>query len=150
MLDDKLTDNLQLKVIIEKGKKIVNINLSLSGVKSCFGLLLTIYRATLRSAVEYGSQIFSWNTKSLNFIKLLRIQYKAITKALSYCVSISINAILSEGGELLLHHRFNLAISKYVANKFSTSYEVLRELEYIISQKNRRAEAIKCSKLFKS
>ena len=37
-----------------------------------------------------------------------------------------------------------------MANKFSISYEALRKLEYIVSQKNRRAEAIKCFKLFKS
>lgn len=101
ILDDKLSGKLQLNALIEKGKKIVSINSSLSGVKwgSHPDLLLTVYRATLRSAVEYGSQIFTWNTGSENFVRLLRVQYKAIRKAMGYRISTPINVMLSEARE---------------------------------------------------
>ncbi|XP_018364089.1 PREDICTED: RNA-directed DNA polymerase from mobile element jockey-like [Trachymyrmex cornetzi] len=156
VLDDKLSGIPQLKALIERGKNIANIISSLAGVKwgSHPDVLLTVYRATLRSAIEYGAQIFTWNPESENFVKLLRIQYKAIRKAMGYRISTPINAMLSEAREPPLHLRFSYITSKYIykamANKFSTSYEALKELELTAIQKNQKLKTIKSSNLFKS
>lgn len=73
---------------------------------------------------------------------------------MGYRISTPINAMLSEAREPPLHLRFTFIVSKYVyksmAYKFSTSYEALKELEIIASQKNQKTEAIRSSNLFKS
>ncbi|KYM98251.1 hypothetical protein ALC62_11049, partial [Cyphomyrmex costatus] len=155
ILDQGLKGNCHLNYLIEKGRKISAIISFLSGVVwgSHPGLLLTTYRAIFRSAVEYGCQFFTWKSSLVNFIKLLRIQYKVIRIAMGYRISISINVMLAEAKEIGLNIRFNLTTSKFLfksmANKFSLSYRSLENMEIVATRKNRRIDAINDSRMFK-
>ncbi|XP_018404625.1 PREDICTED: RNA-directed DNA polymerase from mobile element jockey-like [Cyphomyrmex costatus] len=155
ILDHKLNGNLHLKYLTEKGKNIVNIITALAGVSwgSHPSILLTVYRSILGSAIEYGAQFFNWATESAAFVKLLRIQYKAVRRAMGYRISTPINTMLGEARIPPLHLRFNLSITKHIyksmANKFSETYAALIQMELIATRKNRRIEAIRDSPLFK-
>ncbi|XP_018402771.1 PREDICTED: uncharacterized protein LOC108779767, partial [Cyphomyrmex costatus] len=155
ILDHKLNGNLHLKYLTEKGKNIVNIITALSDVSwgSHPSILLTVYRSILGRAIEYGAQFFNWVTESAAFVKLLRIQYKAVRRAMGYRISTPINTMLGEARIPPLHLRFNLSITKHIyksmANKFSETYAALIQMELIATRKNRRIEAIRDSSLFK-
>jgi len=102
--------------------------LNISHKKAKISLILTLYRgfienfiefssqptthSTLGSLIEYGGH-FLLGTKSPDFIKFLRIQYKAIRKAMGYRISPP-NTMLCETKIVPLHFRFNLAISRYI------------------------------------
>ncbi|KYN22368.1 hypothetical protein ALC57_05231 [Trachymyrmex cornetzi] len=156
ILDHKLNGKSHFKHLINKGQNIININMALSGIKwgAHPGLLLTIYRSVLRSSIEYGCQFFSWSIQSSEFTKLLRIQYKAIRKAMGYRISTPINVMLSEAREPPLHHRFTLSISKYIykamAHKFSPAYLALKQMDLVATSKNLKIQAIQDSFQFRN
>ncbi|KYQ58108.1 hypothetical protein ALC60_02915 [Trachymyrmex zeteki] len=144
-----------LKYLISKGRKIAIIMAVLSSVTwgSHPGLLLTIYRAVFRSAVEYGCQFFVWSPANADFVKLQRLQYRVIRKAMGYRISTPINVMLAEAKEHNFSNRLDYAASRFIykamANKFSMVYSSLEEMEIAAVQRNRKAEAIKTFRLFK-
>jgi len=132
LLDERLDGRAHLKHLIEKGRKIVNINSIFSGARILF---LNIYRTVLRSAIECGGQFFTWNASSMDFIKSQRLQYKAVKKIMDY---LPINIMLSESREFPLYIRFNLYNLKFVykimAYKFSLRNSILFEI--VVLQNN--------------
>ncbi|XP_018397608.1 PREDICTED: uncharacterized protein LOC108775675 [Cyphomyrmex costatus] len=155
ILDQNLKGKEHLEYLIEKGRKISNIISTLSGIVwgSHPGLLLTIYRSTFRSAVEYGCQFFVWKSSSAEFVKLQRLQYKIIRKAMGYRISTPINVMLAEAKEHSFSIRLNLTASKFIykamASKCSPVYRSLEEMEIIATRRKCKIEAIKNSRLFK-
>jgi len=81
---------------MKKSKNIININRALWGFHGVLIPTHYLSHSTLGSSIEYGGQFFTWNTKSANFIKLLRIQYKAIRKAMGHRIFTPINTMLYE------------------------------------------------------
>ncbi|XP_014471567.1 PREDICTED: RNA-directed DNA polymerase from mobile element jockey-like, partial [Dinoponera quadriceps] len=69
-------------------------------------ILLGIYRALIRSRLEYGGFLLH-NLSSETYQKLNRIQYKALRLALGYRTSTPINVILAESKEPTLDLRFD-------------------------------------------
>ncbi|XP_018366239.1 PREDICTED: uncharacterized protein LOC108763265 [Trachymyrmex cornetzi] len=116
-------------------------------------LLLTIYRAAFRSAVEYGSQFFVWRPTNAEFVRLQRLQYRIIRRAMGYRISTPINVMLAEAKEHNFSNRLKYITSKFIyktmASKFSPVYSSLEEMEVVAVRKNRKAEAIKASRLFR-
>ncbi|KYN04633.1 hypothetical protein ALC62_04505 [Cyphomyrmex costatus] len=132
-----------------------NIFNSLSGIVwgSHPGLLLLLYRSTFCSAVEYGCQFFVWSPSSADFVKLQRLQYRIIRKAMGYRISTPINVMLAEAKEQSFSIRLNLIASKFIykamASKFSPVYRALEEMEIVATRKKRKIDAIKGFRLFK-
>ncbi|KYN15929.1 RNA-directed DNA polymerase from mobile element jockey [Trachymyrmex cornetzi] len=155
ILDSGLKGGHHLKYFIEKGKKISGIIATLSGVTwgSHPGLLLTLYRATFRSAVEYGCRYFTWSSSSPNYLKLLRLQYRVIRGAMGYRISPPINVMLTEAKEISFDIRLNLTTSRFIykamASRFSLVYRSLEEMELAVTSRNCRIDAISKSRLFK-
>ncbi|XP_018369889.1 PREDICTED: uncharacterized protein LOC108765599 [Trachymyrmex cornetzi] len=155
ILDSGLKGGHHLKYLIEKGKKISGIIATLSGVTwgSHPGLLLTLYRAIFRSAVEYGCRYFTWSSSSPSYLKLLRLQYRVIRGAMGYRISTPINVMLAEAKEISFDIRLNLTTSRFIykamASRFSLVYRSLEEMELAITSRNCRIDAISKSRLFK-
>ncbi|XP_011687034.1 PREDICTED: uncharacterized protein LOC105449476 [Wasmannia auropunctata] len=64
--------------------------------------LLTIYRAVLRGAIEYGCLVFRINGNKATFLKLERQQFRAIRIAMGYRISTPISVMLAEAKEVPL------------------------------------------------
>ncbi|XP_070525178.1 uncharacterized protein [Cardiocondyla obscurior] len=84
-------------------------------------LFLIIYRAVLRSSIDFGCQTFNFDKNSNLFLTLQRTQFKAIHISLGYRLLTSINVMLDEAKEPLLHHRFDYIASRYLFRQFSLS-----------------------------
>ncbi|KYN21465.1 Gag-Pol polyprotein [Trachymyrmex cornetzi] len=116
--DRRMTGKTHLKYIVEKGKRVINIMTSLSGVwwGSNPQALLTIYRAVFRGSIEYGcfkryKTIFTCPPK--------RLQWRAIRIAFGYRLSTPTNVMLAETRETPLKIRFNYLVTKYLIKNFS-------------------------------
>ncbi|XP_018310131.1 uncharacterized protein [Mycetomoellerius zeteki] len=95
----------------------------------------------------------AWGSSTPDFIKLRRLQYKVIKKAMGYRISTPIDTMLAEAKEFELNIRFNLTASKFIykcmANKFNIVYNSLEEMEITAVRRNCKVKAIKESRLFK-
>lgn len=106
IFDTKLTWNAHINYIEEKCKKRLNILRMISGQSWGAGkaTLLTVYRALIRSVLDYGS--IAYNSTSLtNKLKLDRIQSKALRIICGAFCSTSIAAMQVECGEMPLEIR---------------------------------------------
>ncbi|TGZ47961.1 hypothetical protein DBV15_10259, partial [Temnothorax longispinosus] len=92
-LDNKLTGKPHMKYLINKGKRIASILTMLAGTKwgSHPQLLLSLYRAVFRGAIEYGAVVFQFKGNKQLFLALQRLQWKLIRNAMGYRVSTPIN-----------------------------------------------------------
>lgn len=141
ILDYKLTFDSHFKFLIEKLSKLLNIIKVLRGI--WWGahpfILLTIYRALIRSCMEYGSHIFNFKNHTL-FSKLEKIRNQAIRLALGYRMSTPINVMLAEACDPPLKFRFDFLAKKYIIKILSNSNHPLiskiQNLLEITSQRN--------------
>ncbi|XP_018313421.1 uncharacterized protein [Mycetomoellerius zeteki] len=154
-LDAKMTGKKHLTYLIQKGKSIVNILSSLSGVwwGSHPQSLLTIYRAVFKGSIEYGCQVFQFQRNQTLFRCLQRLQWRAIRIAMGYRISTPINIILAEAKEAPLRNRFKLLLSRFLLKSFLKSgnpmINSLRYLEDISCNRRKRINAIRCIPIFK-
>ncbi|KYQ46574.1 hypothetical protein ALC60_14418, partial [Trachymyrmex zeteki] len=126
LLDHNLNGRQHLKHLIGKGRKIADIVSTLSSITwgSHSGLLLTVYKATFHSAVEYGCQFFGvLLSQTLNFNNRLnyiasRFVYKACRYGLPY-------------------------------RRFSLAYGSLMEMEAAAIGRSRKVEAIRDCRFFR-
>jgi len=95
-LDSGLTGKNHFQYLIRKGSALVDILTTLSGTwwDSHPQLLLNLYRSVFRDAIEYGYQIFRLQNNKSIFIKLERLQFRAIRVAMGYRMSTPINVML--------------------------------------------------------
>ncbi|KYN29799.1 hypothetical protein ALC57_00750, partial [Trachymyrmex cornetzi] len=94
--------------------------------------LLSIYRSVFRGAVEYACSIFAWHDNPSIFLKLERLQYKAIRMALGYRQSTPINVMLCEARELPLKLRFGLLNERFILKCMSKkNHPVIDSLERV-------------------
>ncbi|KYN17866.1 hypothetical protein ALC57_09859 [Trachymyrmex cornetzi] len=68
---------------------------------------LALYRATFRISIEYGCQVLQLRNNQSIFLKLQRLQYKALRIAGGYRASTPINILFAELKEAPLNIRFS-------------------------------------------
>ncbi|XP_071572848.1 uncharacterized protein [Temnothorax nylanderi] len=80
IMDSKLTGKAHMKYLLNKGRKISSILTVLSGFRwGCHPqLLLTLYRAVFRSAIEYGCVVFKFKGNKQLFLAIQRLQWKLL------------------------------------------------------------------------
>lgn len=104
-LDFRLTWHPHLSNILSKLKKLINIIKCLRttwwGANPAF--LITVYRALMRSIIEYGSSVIPLQQHPL-FKKIEVIQRKALRLPTGFRNSTPNNVVLAETGEPLLQH----------------------------------------------
>lgn len=141
ILDYELSFNQHFSYLLEKLYKILNIIKYLRG--TWWGAhpftLLTIYRALIRSCIEYGCHIFCFKNEKL-FNKLEILRNSAIRLALGYRMSTPINVMLAETCEPLFKPRFFFLTKKYLlkvsSNRSHPLTDNLKKLKLLTSQKN--------------
>ncbi|XP_018406282.1 PREDICTED: uncharacterized protein LOC108771265, partial [Cyphomyrmex costatus] len=128
-LDSGLSGKEQLHALISRGNATAKIISSLSGVwwGSHPRVLIAVYRALFRSAIEYGSQVYAYESQSTLFQRLMRIQYKIIRLALGYRISTPINVLLYEAKECPLKYRFNFLTASFLFKCWSGSNNLVKE-----------------------
>ncbi|XP_018360232.1 PREDICTED: uncharacterized protein LOC108759347 [Trachymyrmex cornetzi] len=153
ILDSKLSGKEHLNYLIQKTTS--NIIATLAGIwwGSHPQSLLTIYRAIFRGAIEYGTQVYSFNNNATLFLKLDRLQYKIIRKAMGYRISTPINIILYKVKEQPLKQRFALLTAKFLyksfAQKFSLVTSSIHDMEIAANTHSKRVAALGSSPSFK-
>ncbi|KYN18578.1 hypothetical protein ALC57_09110 [Trachymyrmex cornetzi] len=133
-LDSKMKGNLHCKYLVQKGRPIINIISSRTAVwwGSHSQCLLSIHRLVFRGAIEYACSIFAWHDNPSIFLKLERLQYKAIRMALGYRQSTPINVMLCEARELPLKLRFGLLNERFILKCMSKkNHPVIDSLERV-------------------
>lgn len=114
-LDFRLQDRAHIEHIF-RGNNIANVISALAGVRwgTHLSSLLALYKALFRSSMEYGCIVYRFQSNKTLFIKLLRIQYCILKKALGYRISTPINTILEEAKEPPLNLRFSLCVRRFL------------------------------------
>jgi len=141
--------------LIRKEFIIVDILSSLAGTWWGFHphLLLNLNRSIFRGSIEYGCQIFRFNLNKSFFIKLERLQYRAIRIAMGYRISMPINVILFESKEIPLKLRFTSLMRKFLtkslAREFNPVIESLDILKVTSSGRKARINLLRSFPIFK-
>ena len=106
-LDSKLTWKHHIDYMETKCKKVLNVMRMVSGL--CWGAdrqsMLNIYKALIRSTVDYGCVVYSSACKT-SLLKLERIQCKALRIALGAMKTTPTSALLVESEENPLSLRY--------------------------------------------
>lgn len=117
--DYKLSFDQHFASLLKKLNKTLNIIKFLRG--TWWGahpyILLTIYRALIRSCIEYGCLIFCFKNEKL-FSKIETLRNSAIRLALGYRMSTPINLMLAESCEPLFKPRFYFLTKRYLMKTF--------------------------------
>jgi len=132
LLDPKLSGKIHFQYLIRKGSALVDILASLAGTwwGSHPHMFLNLYRSVFRGAIEYGCQILRLLNNKSTFVKLERLQYRAIRIAMGYRMSIPINIMLFEAKEIPLKLRFNYLMHKFLVKCFARLFNpVIRRLD---------------------
>jgi len=155
ILDPSLSGKEHLQYLLQKGSVIIDIITSLSGTwwGSHPHLLINLYRSIFRGSIEYGCQIFRFHGIKSSFIKLERLQYRAIRVAMGYRVSTPINVMLYEAKEVPLKLRFNLLTRKFLikcfAREFNPVIESLDALRLAARHRNARIHLLRLLPIFR-
>ncbi|XP_044591447.1 uncharacterized protein LOC123269675 [Cotesia glomerata] len=96
-------------------------------------ILLRIYRALIRSRIEYGGLFFHNLTKSEQ-LKLDRIQYKSLREILGYTGSTPTSVILTEAKEPPLEVRFKYLLRNFLSRAITRrKHNILGILEELVA-----------------
>lgn len=135
-LDKKLDFKKQLEVIRNKGNKACNLLSFTCGIY--YGMeintALMLYKSYIRSVLEYGLFLFL-PTKFTELLKIERVQYAGIRKALGYRVSTPTNVLIAESKVVNMRDRAiflarNLLLKNVMYDNIITK-ENLKELEVV-------------------
>lgn len=152
-LDHRLTWHPHLSNVINKCKKLLNIFKCLRS--TWWGAdpssLLTIYRALLRSIIEYGSCTIPLTLHPLRK-KIEIIQRRAIRIALGFRNSTPNNIVLAESCEPPLCSRVQFLTDKYLLKIFASSnHQLLSSIPtLILSQRMRENQTVSQLPLLKA
>lgn len=125
-LDYRLSWKPHLESLLSKCKNLLNI---IKCLRSTWwgadpSTLITIYRALIRSSIEYGSAAIPYKSNPL-LAKFEVIQRRALRLALGLRNSTPNNVVLAEAKEPLLHFRLQSLSDKYILRVFSSSWHPL-------------------------
>ena len=125
-LDKHLTWEPHTKNLISKCKKLINIIKCLHS--TWWGAepssLITIFRATIRSSIDYGAMVIPIKQNSL-FKKVEIIQRRALRLALGFRNSSPNNLVLAEAKEPAPRFRLQFLSDKFLLKVFSTTWHPL-------------------------
>ncbi|XP_018360118.1 PREDICTED: uncharacterized protein LOC108759265 [Trachymyrmex cornetzi] len=146
ILDSKLKGKEHLKHLIKKGRNLTNILSVLAGTRwgSHPRLMLCLYRAIFRSAIEYGCQIFKLKGNQCEFQQLERLVNRNMRIALGYRKSTAINVLMAEAKETPLNLRFDLMSSRFIFRTMmnSTTLQSFKYVENVSYSPTRRSQAL--------
>lgn len=128
VLDSRLTWESHVNTIIKKCESGINILRMIMG--SWWGanpsIGLNIYRALIRSVIDYGSLIYG-NASKAHLDKLDRLQFKAIRQVLGALRTSPTNALIAEAGEISLPIRRHFLGSKFILKIIAISKNYTRQ-----------------------
>jgi len=129
IMDKHLSGGPHYRYLIRKGSSLLDILTSLAGTwwGSHPQTLLNLYRSIFRGSLEYGCPIFKFHRYKSVFIKLQRLQFRAIRIAMGYRISTPINTMLFEAREIPLKYRFTLLTRKYLIKCMSRDFNPVIE-----------------------
>ncbi|XP_071649693.1 uncharacterized protein [Temnothorax longispinosus] len=117
-------------------------------------LLLSLYRAVFRGAIEYGAVVFQFKGNKQLFLALQRLQWKLIRNAMGYRVSTPINVILDEAKEPPLIQRFSYLIHNYLVKSFACRFnpviDSLENVQFGTIGNTKRSKACRAIPIFRS
>ncbi|CAG5085058.1 Similar to X-element\ORF2: Probable RNA-directed DNA polymerase from transposon X-element (Drosophila melanogaster) [Cotesia congregata] len=121
-LDQKLTFDEHYNNLISRINKVNPLIKAMCGTKwgAAPATLLNIYRALIRTKIEYGSHIMN-TTSSKSFKKLEKIQNKAIRTCMGLRISTPINSMMAEENEISLKIRLKDLSDRYILRSISVS-----------------------------
>jgi len=129
IFDSKLNWNEHIEYVVQKCKSRLNLMRAISGTK--FGArkkpLLTIYRALIRSVIDYGAVAYDTASKS-NLHKIDRIQSRALRICCGANITTPILALQNECGEAPLSHRRTLQQTYYKIKVMTTPNHMNRSV----------------------
>ena len=121
LLNEKFTFEDHFMYICNRIRKILNVIKVLRG--TWWGadptILLTINRSIIRSVIEYGSHIFSFQSHKA-FNKIEKVRNRALRLALGYRNSTPINVMMAECCEPPLKKRFSFLARKSLLKSFAS------------------------------
>jgi len=133
ILDSKLSGHEQVKYLVAKCGKLVNILKSLRGIwwgaHPC--TMLSIYKALVRGSMEYGSSFLPMNNKDL-IEKLEKIQRRSLKYCLGLRQSTPSNVVLAESGVPSLKHIFEFLAFKIIIKSFAFEDNILLDKLYAL------------------
>ena len=150
IFDSRLTWNAHIAYIEDKCRKRLNLLRMVSG--QTWGAskksLLTIYKALIRSVLDYGSIAYN-TTSAANKLRLDRIQSAALRIACGACCSTAVAALQVETGEMPLELRrqqqeLNYAIKLRNFNEHPTQRILQRERLAITHRYNENNKPFYC------
>ncbi|XP_074107219.1 uncharacterized protein LOC141532670 [Cotesia typhae] len=139
ILDQKLTFDEHHNNLISRINKVNPLIKAMCGTKwgATPATLLNIYRALIRTKIEYGSHIMNMTSSKL-FKKLEKIQNKAIRTCIGLRISTPINSMMAEEKEISLKIRLKDLSDRYILRSMSVSdnpvIQTLTKLEDSITQ----------------
>ena len=115
VVNSKLSWNEHINQVCQTAQKAMNILRSLSSVRwgCCPRILLSLYRALIRSRLEYCTWLFAPFPKYL-MGKMEKIQYQAIRCAIGALRSSPTNALLVEASEVPIQFRLIYLCKKFI------------------------------------
>ncbi|XP_026464041.1 uncharacterized protein LOC113366618 [Ctenocephalides felis] len=135
-----------IREVVQKSEKGINIIKILSGTR--WGAhptsLISVYKAIVRSHIDYGCQIYE-GLSSKNQYTLDKVQFSALRLCLGVIRSTPCNSLLVEAGESPVKIRREILTNRFVIKKFNSDYtffikqlQTLAELHYrVIYWKNK-------------
>ncbi|KAM0731572.1 putative RNA-directed DNA polymerase from transposon X-element [Formica fusca] len=145
-LDCRLSGREHSRFLLGRCSKLINILSMLRGTwwGASPQLLLSIYRALIRSSMEYGCSIFPLNNRSILY-QLEKIQFRALRLCTGLRRTTPINVLLAESGESSLKHRFFYLTSRYILKIFSLddhpTIEKLHHLHWCVRNSRKKNPA---------
>ncbi|XP_026471577.1 uncharacterized protein LOC113375843 [Ctenocephalides felis] len=136
--DKNMSFQTHIREVVKKSEKGLNIIKRLSGTK--WGAhptsLISVYKAIVRSHIDYGCQIYG-GLSSKNQYTLDMVQFSALRLCLGVIRSTPCNSLLVEAGESPLKIRREILTNRFVIKKFNSDYtffikqlQTLAELHY--------------------
>ncbi|XP_011858649.1 PREDICTED: uncharacterized protein LOC105556178 [Vollenhovia emeryi] len=156
IIDHCFSGKSHLEWLIRKCRSICNMVASLAGIwwGSHPLILLKIYRAVMRSTIDYGHQVLFFQKNHTRIGVLLKLRNRALRAALGYRQSTPINVILGEAKEPPFHARIEYLNTKFLCKCFSRSEcTVLEDFEAVVDKANsssRRAWLLRNIPIFKT
>ena len=146
ILDSKLLWEKHIIYIVNKVEKSLNIIRSLCGVRwgASPTALLLIYRALIRSRLDYGCPAFG-GAAPTHLNRLNTIQYRAVRVCLGLMQSTPCASLLVEAGEIPLALRRDELISRYLMKLYANkSHPLIHVLDRLRSSLTRPYWRTRC------
>lgn len=131
LFDSRLSWVPHIRTVVSTCEKALNLIRSVSRVwwGAHPNVLLTLYRALIRSRIDYGCTVYH-NAANKNLALLDKLQYKGLRICLGAMTSSPTNALLVEASEMPLHIRRTMLCDRYILQRMSnTNHPLIKKCE---------------------